>query len=201
MTGTPISSCFYVMNGDAQMKGYQDQINQLTADAAKNPDHAQLDQEQIQYYEQLEETLSQEESIAAAYRKSNNDPTLAKQLNLLEAKHQTVSQLIGLDQYIQKLKDDMKKNPQNQAADEEKIENAEQQKQVIQQFEQAYEAYQNSNSQDDAAKLNALIAELQKLRTENPDSPYASGPIFEDFQQVVNGYTVFSFNGHQYAVG
>lgn len=200
MAATPFSSHFYVMNGAAQMSGYEKAIAQLEADEKQNPDHAQLDQEQISYYQQLEANLKQLEATAAAYRQSDNDPVLSKQIGLLDAKNTTLKQLIGLDQYIQSLKDDMKKNPQNADKDREKIANAQQQKQAIEEFQQDYEEYQQSGSAADSAKLNAVIAELQKLREENPDSPYARGPIFEDFQQVVSGYTVFSFNGEKYAV-
>lgn len=200
MGATPFSSHFYVMNGAAQMSGYEKAIAQLEADEKQNPDHMQLDQEQISYYQQLEANLKQLEATAAAYRQSDNDPNLSNQIDLLTSRQTTLKQLIGLDQYIQSLKDDMKKNPQNAEQDREKIANAEQQKQAIEEFDQAYEAYQESGSAADAQKLNAILAELQKLRLENPDSPYASGPIFEDFQQVVSGYTVFSFNGEKYAV-
>lgn len=48
--------------------------------------------------------------------------------------------------------------------------------------------------------MNALIQQLQSLRAENPSSPYASGPILEDFQEIVSKYTILEFNGEKYGV-
>lgn len=200
MEGTPISSCFYVMNAGAQMQGYQEAIERLQADEKANSSHVQSDEEQISYYQQLEENLKQLEAAAAAYRQSDNDPTISQQIGILLGRDQTLNQLLQLDASIQKLKDDMKKNPQNTQEDLALIANEEQQKQAIQAFQSAWEAYKQSGSASDAETLNAIIQELQELRSQDPQGPLSKGPIFEDFQQVVSAYTVFSFDGQRYAV-
>ncbi len=197
MESTPVSSCYnFLVNPES---GYEAAIAKLQADEASNPQNAAMDQKQIALYQELEANFKEQESVAAAYRKSDNDPNLATQLRILTGQQQTLTQMIQLNSYIQSLQTDMQKNPQDTAADQAKIENAEAQQQCIQQFESAWEAYQQTG--EGADQVNALIEELQKLREENPDSPLSSGPIWEDRQAIESKYTVFSFDGQKYAVG
>jgi hypothetical protein len=200
MEAIPISHVFVIRNGAAEMSSWNAAIQQLEADKAQNPQNASIDQQDIGYYQQLEANLQELEKTAAAYRQSDNDPALAKQINILTSRQETLTQLIGLDTYIKSLEADTQKNPQDAAENAQKIANAEAQEQCIKQFETVYEAYQQTGDAADAAQLNSLIQQLQQLRSEDPTGPYSSGPIWEDFQAVVSKYTVLEFNGHKYAV-
>ena len=194
MDSVPISSVFYIGNGPAQMEAWEDAIQKLKTDEEANPQNSTIDQKDINYFQQLEVNLRQLENLAGAYRQSDNDPALAKQIRILEGRQQMLTQLIGLDTYIKSLQDN------NAPGNAQKIANAEQQEQCIQQFQTVWEAYQQSGDAVDAKELNALIQNLQQLRAANPSSPYSSGPIWEDFQTVVDKYTVFEFNGQKYSV-
>jgi hypothetical protein len=188
------------MNASAQINGWNAAIQNLEADEAANPQNKASDDQMIAYYQEMKANLQQMQDLAAAYRKSDNDPNLAKQINLVNGRQQTLTQLIDLEKYILQLKEDAKNNPQNAAEDAKKIANAEAQEQVIQEFQSAWEANQQSPNPANTAQLNTLIQELQALREENPSSPPSSGPIWEDFQMVVSQYTVFEFNGQKYGV-
>jgi hypothetical protein len=182
------------------MDSWEASIQKLKSDERQNLGHSATDEQEIEYYQQLETNLQQINKIAAAFRQSDNDPTLAKQINILDGRQNTLNQLIGLDTYIQSLKDDTKKHPQDATDNRQKIINAEQQKQCIQEFQTAWESYQQLGDPTDAEKVNALIQQLQQLRTENPTAPYSNKPIWEDFQAIVDKYTVFEFNGQKYGV-
>ncbi len=197
MDAIPISHTFHLINGAKEMSAWETAIQQLMADEAKNPANAAIDNKEISYYKQLEANLQQMETVAAAYRQSDNDPNLAKQLNILSGKQEILTQLIELEKYIEKLKEKISKDSTENA---QKIANAEAQEQCLQQFMTTWEAYQKTGDAADGEKVNFLIAELQQLRSENPTGPNSTGLSWEYFQAVVTHYTVFEFNGQKYAV-
>lgn len=131
METIPASHCFCILNGSSQLNTWDEAIQKLKADEKQNPQPSAADEKTISYYEQLEDNLKQMENLAAAYRQSDNDPNLGKQIKILMGRDETLNQLIGLNTYIQSLKDDTTKNPQDAAENERKIANAEKQEQCI----------------------------------------------------------------------
>ena len=200
MDSVPISSVFYIIGGDAKLQNYTNEIQNLEADEANNPQNFAYDEELKKEYTKLKENFQDMMNDAALYRASNNDPDLAKKLNIENGREQTLTQLVGLDTYIHDLEMDSKNNPHKAAANERKILAAELEKRTITQFQTAWEAYQQNGDAADRDKMNALIVELQTLRTDNPHSPFSKNLIWEDFQFECGGYTILEFNSQKYAV-
>jgi hypothetical protein len=200
MDSVPISHAFNVFVKPGQFQEWDTDIQNLLTDEKQNPKNATFDEKAIEHLKELEENLREMITLAAQYRKTDNDATLSKELQILNGRQETLSQLVSLDQYIKGLEADTKKNPQNAKANAEKIANAIQEEKCIEQFQKAWEAYQQSGDSADKNKLNFFIKELQNLRTENPTGPLSQNLIWEDFQEVLGKYTTLEFLGQKYAV-
>ena len=93
-------------------------IQNLQNDETQNHQNTATDEQEIGYYQQLQGNLAQVEIVAAAYRQSDNDLTLANKINNLSGTQQTLTQLLTAD-----INADTQKNPQDAAVNAQRIAN------------------------------------------------------------------------------
>ncbi len=119
MDSIPISSTFSVfgMTSDPS-SAWDTDIQNLQNDETQNHQNTATDEQEIGYYQQLQGNLAQVEIVAAAYRQSDNDLTLANKINNLSGTQQTLTQLLTAD-----INADTQKNPQDAAVNAQRIAN------------------------------------------------------------------------------
>lgn len=174
MHSVPISSCFYVMNPQGQIDKLNADIQALEAAAAQDPAHAALYQEEIQEDQNQINDINTMVTLAAEYRKTDNDPTLSKEINDVSQDETENQQLRKINAAIIKLEQEIEASagePWLQRDLQTQLYIDLRQKDLVQEIQSLKVEYSKTGNPKIPAELNALMQELTELVKTNPNSP------------------------------